>query len=142
MIAILVIVLYSLLGLLIYSIIHNTAKTATLVTVSDDNKYRSNCLLKFKMKYYLSLFFILFFSFFILDNIQLIGWGYLFNYLWIISFIFVYLNISIIENIINIIEIKDGDNYDKEYLFASIEKYNDKFCFKYRLIKFELNINL
>lgn len=134
----LVILLYAILFIFLFLFVRKTSEIA--YKLYDNKKENVQEEINFRLfgfyKYvsYALMMLILVMSIIIAPNIRLIGWIYIFNALWVISLIFVKLNITLIDHLLNVLYVKHAlKSVEKELLIGGIIKEKHRFYFSYRL---------
>lgn len=141
----LVVSLYIALFLYLYLFINKTSEVAYKIHNNKKENLKEdisfNLFNFYKISSYVIMFIILIAGIFIAPNIRLNGWMYIFYILWIIGVLFIKLNISLIDHLINVLYVKGAlKKIEKEYLIGAFVKENNRYCFSYRIKRDKLYI--
>lgn len=133
-----IILMYLLLFTFLFLFIKETSKLAYKLNKNKNDNVREDDNLKLFYIYkgisYTMLILILVLSIFLSSNIKLDGWIYIFNIIWVITLLFIKLNISLIDHLLNVMYVRNSVKYiEKEFLIGGILKDNHRFYFSYRL---------
>lgn len=134
----LVIFLYAILFIFLFFFVRKTSEIAYKLHHNKKENIQEEINFRifgfYKYISYILMMLILIMSILIAPNIRLIGWIYIFNILWVISLMFVKLNIMLIDHLLNVLYIKNAlKSVEKELLIGAVVKEQHRFYFSYRL---------